>query len=527
MPAQHTINVDLAEVLDAPTKGKFVSMLAWGDAVEVLNITAEHVEVRTFRFEKTDEGFKSVPTSGFIVPSKPVKPSDVVIARKDDRVLKFNFVDVQQGDGSVIETPKGKVVLIDGGDNVMFARYLAARFRGTTDAKPREIECMLVTHGDADHFLGLTEIFRSETNASKFKRLFVHPRRVYHNGLVKRPSKIGGASVRETEMLGDTKTAKDPDTGKDVLIITGLETDLLKVPDEQMNEPFGKWKEALTAFKKRGPIEFRRLKFGDDDAFDFLADEGIKVQVLGPIPTRIGNVEGLKFLGNPPKGPRIGHESLNLDTAGFKGKSASHTINGHSIVFRLTYGNFNFLFTGDLNDEAARALTGAHNRGEISLQAEVFKVPHHGSADFSAAFMQAVSPVISIVSSGDESARKEFIHPRATLVGALGKYSRVEEPLVFVTELVAFFKLEGTTRPEFHKLKNGICVVKDGVAELDSKAKKSFFGFSRAAFGIVKVRTDGQRLLVYTDSGQADLKEAYAYEIDPAGKLRPSEVTKA
>jgi hypothetical protein len=217
-------------------------------------------------------------------------------------------------------------------------------------------------------------------------------------------------------MLGATKTVKDPETNKDVLLITGLESDLLNVPDSQMNQPFRKWKEALTAFAARGPIEFRRLKIGDNDAFDFLSDEDIKVQVLGPIPTKIGNVEGLKFLGNPPKGPRIGHESLELDTTGFKGKSASHTINGHSIVFRLTYGNFNFLFTGDLNDEAARALTRAHNRGDLNLQAEVFKVPHHGSADFSAALMQAVSPVISVVSSGDESARKEFIHPRATLM---------------------------------------------------------------------------------------------------------------
>jgi beta-lactamase superfamily II metal-dependent hydrolase len=504
-------------------------MLAWGDDVEVLNTTADHLEVRTFRFEQSesDDAPVPIPTSGFIIPPKPLKPSQIAIPRKENKVLKFNFVDVQQGDGSVIETPKGKVVLIDGGDNVMFARYLAGRFRGTTDANPKEVECILVTHGDADHFLGLTEIFHSETNANKRKRLFIHPRRVYHNGLVKRPSKINGVTVKETEMLGATKTVKDPDTNKDVLIITGLESNLLNVPDAQMNEPFQEWKQALTAFSARGPIEFRRLKIGDDDAFDFLSDEDVKVQVLGPIPTKIGNVEGLKFLGNPPAGPRIGHESLNLDTTGFKGKSASHTINGHSIVFRLTYGNFNFLFTGDLNDEAARTLTRSHNRGDVNLQAEVFKVPHHGSADFSAAFLQAVSPVISVVSSGDESARKEFIHPRATLMGALGKYSRVEEPLIFVTELVAFFKLEGLTRPEFHALKDGICVIKDGVAQLDSKAKKAFFGFSRAAFGIVKVRTNGDRLLVFTDSGQVDLKEAYAYAVDASGKLQPTEVVKA
>ncbi len=55
-------------------------------------------------------------------------------------------------------------------------------------------------------------------------------------------------------------------------------------------------------------------------------------------------------------------------------------------------------------------------------------MPHHGSADFSGAFIKMVSPVVSVVSSGDESARKEYIHPRATLMGALGKHSRVDEP---------------------------------------------------------------------------------------------------
>ena len=138
-------------------------------------------------------------TTGFIEPNKSsgVKAADVVIAPKDNRVLKVNFVDVQQGDGSVIETPKGKVVLVDGGDNQMFARYLAARFRGTTADNPQPVDCILVTHGDADHFLGLTEIHDSETDprleAQKWKRLFIHPQRVYHNGLVKRPTSRNGS----------------------------------------------------------------------------------------------------------------------------------------------------------------------------------------------------------------------------------------------------------------------------------------------------------------------------------------------
>jgi hypothetical protein len=61
MPPQHVVNVDLAEVVDAPTKGKFVRMLAWGDDVEVLNTTADHLEVRTFRFEQSEPDDAPVP----------------------------------------------------------------------------------------------------------------------------------------------------------------------------------------------------------------------------------------------------------------------------------------------------------------------------------------------------------------------------------------------------------------------------------------------------------------------------------
>jgi hypothetical protein len=192
----------------------------------------------------------------------------------------------------------------------------------------------------------------------------------------------------------------------------------------------------------------------------------------------------------------------------------------------VSYGCFNFLFTGDLNDEAGRVLAREHNRGEINLQSEVFKVPHHGSADFSGAFIQAVAPVISVVSSGDESARKEFIHPRATIMGALGKYGRVEEPLVFVTEMVAFFEMIGTVLPECHKMKDGTIVLQNGEAVADKKALKRFFAFKRSAFGLVMIRTDGVRLLVYTNSGQTDLKEAYAFQMNDWGKPEPAEVRK-
>jgi hypothetical protein len=48
-------------------------------------------------------------------------------------VLKFSMVDVQQGDRMILETPPDendgtRIVFIDGGDNKLFARHVAARY---------------------------------------------------------------------------------------------------------------------------------------------------------------------------------------------------------------------------------------------------------------------------------------------------------------------------------------------------------------------------------------------------------------
>ena len=128
--------------------------------------------------------------------------------------------------------------------------------------------------------------------------------------------------------------------------------------------------------------------------------------------------------------------------------SDSHTINGHSIVLRLTFGHYRMLFAGDLNNAVESALVADP---AVDLEAEVFKVPHHGSHEFETPFLKAASPLVSVVSSGDERELTEHIHPRATLMNALGRCSRDDTSLIFVTELAAFFKLMGqsvTTPPK-------------------------------------------------------------------------------
>jgi hypothetical protein len=186
-----------------------------------------------------------------------------------------------------------------------------------------------------------------------------------------------------------------------------------------MNKHFKAWRKALEGWQAAGPIEFRRLARGTDDAFDFLTEDGIAVEVLGPLETQVGNVSGLAFLPEPKEGKPLAH--LDFEPGSL---SASHTINGHSVVLRLKFGNVRMLFAGDLNNAAEEALLAEHAAGRIDLESEVLKVPHHGSHEFAPGFLAAVSPVVSVVSSGDETSRTEFIHPRATLMNALGRHAR-------------------------------------------------------------------------------------------------------
>lgn len=497
-------------------------VLIWGDLVT--RTDPDPITVGKAKYSRVQARYFAEQADGSV---KPIDITDALVRADalgdyaDYNVLRVSFVDVQQGDGALIESPAGQKVLIDGGDNQMFARYLASRFPDSSSTSPCEIDCILVTHGDADHFAGLTEIRKSEalepTGPKAYKRLFLKPHRVYHNGLIKRPSVVPA----ETQ-LGATTPGKN--NGKPVIV--GLEDIITEVDDSEMNLPFRQWKESLTHWQgiHNYQIEQKRLEIGDDIAFSFLIDplkaKGIdaSAHVLGPTMTEAANGSmGLKFLGEPPKGDPTAPNETEDD---YPGISVSHTINGHSVILQLRYGAFRFLFAGDLNRDAERQLTALDQSGQIDLESEVLKVPHHGSADFSMDFLNAVHPLVSIVSSGDESARKEFIHPRANLMAALGRASRSRSPLILVTELVAFFEQQMwsvTCEQMVTLLKSGMTsaeMIEIIEGRHSHKGLNRFYGFRRAAYGLVKIRTDGKRLLVVTDSANLEMKEIYAFKAD-------------
>ncbi len=507
MTTTMSVALPLVRVQRGATENKLARVLAWGDRVEFVERTSTNLVIETTaHVEQLDGSVLPVQFKGYI--RHRGKTTATILGPSDHDVLAVDFVDVQQGDAAVVETPKGKVMLIDGGENQLFARYLANQFWGTTATAPREIDTIVVSHGDADHFVGLRKIYDSEREKRVKKRLFIDPRRVYHNGLTKGPS-----SLKDVDMFGP----HEPVDGREYII--DLVDDLRTLPPNRLNQPFKAWTQALTDYGQRAqaagqPFTVERLERGSAAKFPSFAAENITVDVLAPItktvPTPAGPKPALPFLSEPKA-------QLSGVTSGSGSPSASHTINGQSVVLRLTYGRCRILFTGDLNQEAEATLIAADAAGTSPLESDVLKVPHHGSADFSKDFLKATGALISVVSSGDESARKEYIHPRATLVGGLGRYSRTEDPLVFVTELVAFFATEGYVTDEWHAMTPaGVAAIKRGVDLVDVPTRKSFYGFSRSAFGTVHLRTDGKRLLVWTDSALADMKEAYSFDLTAA-----------
>ena len=87
--------------------------------------------------------------------------------------------------------------------------------------------------------------------------------------------------------------------------------------------------------------------------------------------------------------------------------------NDRSLVLRLRYGRRSFLLTGDIE---AAAETHLVNQG-AGLQADVLKVPHHGSKTSSTqSFLDAVSPLHAIISAGRPS---PFGHPHESVLHRL------------------------------------------------------------------------------------------------------------
>jgi competence protein ComEC len=88
--------------------------------------------------------------------------------------------------------------------------------------------------------------------------------------------------------------------------------------------------------------------------------------------------------------------------------------NNSSVVLRVAGGGRTLLLTGDVEVEAQDALL----RKESLLRADVLKVPHHGSAYQSPAFLRAVHASVGVISVGRDN---DYGHPSPALLHELDR----------------------------------------------------------------------------------------------------------
>lgn len=347
--------------------------------------------------------------------------------------LKIFFVDVGQGDGTLIETPQG-VVVVDGGPSKNFYRFLLHRYKPLFKRGQRvPIRAMIISHPDLDHYKGLQKLLSDK------ERFSVDT--VYHNGIMRYPKKIEQSRKRMLEH-NFLKT----------IIVDGQEAFLLqnnfstlgqaKSRRSEMAPMFRSFWDAVAKAHGRGDLKkVKRLEVGSKvEGFDENDEQKLRIEVLGPV-THPG--AGTRFLALEEPPERAKHKKAPAQQFGY---SHSHTRNGHSIVLRLQFGAHSILLGGDLNIPAEKLLL-EHHGDNNAFRVDVAKACHHGSSDFSTVFLKRVTPQATVVSSGDN---KSFDHPMADAMGAVARHSQGDQPLVFSTELGRSIQFDKKTRKVKH-----------------------------------------------------------------------------
>lgn len=349
-----------------------------------------------------------------------------------DAALQVFFLDVGQGDAAFIITPGGKKILVDGGKDHRAIGFLIWYFRLDDPANSVDIDLMVLSHGDQDHLKGLIPIVQHPQ---------INVQHIVHNGIA---------------TFGSGHDERSGDVVDDHLVTWHDSMDDLA--GEDLTTDFTNWRNAVLA---EGVNSYAVAD--SVTPFPDIGDASVSMEVLGPH-----------------------YATLEDGSAALPWfDDHAHTINGHSIVFRLNHGDVRMLFSGDLNIEGSEyllSLPGMRDR----MASHILKSPHHGSHEYHAPFFEAVRPQITVVSSGDSP---DHGHPRAAFLGAIGLAGRTDSPLLFSTEIAAAFVDAGE---EIEELEGDLDGIDDfSTADSNVMARKLF---KQSLPGIINVRSDGKKL---------------------------------
>jgi len=347
----------------------------------------------------------------------------------DPAALEMYFIDVGQGDSTFIVTPGRKKILIDGGVDKRALGFLAWKYQLDQAGASVDLDLLVLSHADGDHINGLIPIIQHPK---------INVKKVIHSGIA-----TFNAGQFNTP-LGNKAVHNGID------YITTRHSQLNQFTNQQLSTTFAAWRNAIKAEHPSIVYEAVRLETGQID----LGDPAVLLEVVGPRLETVGGQPAYRWFSDD-----------------------AHTINGHSVVLRLTHQNVQLLLAGDLNAQGEQHLLDAPGNQQ-RMSAHVFKAPHHGSHDFDPTFFAAVRPQVSVVSSGDEP---DHGHPRAVFLGQIGRASRSDLPLLFSTEIAAsFVEVNVPTAP-------GNATAAGPDADLRRL-------FKRRLHGMINVRSDGANL---------------------------------
>ncbi|MBF4494140.1 hypothetical protein IR010_16445 [Flavobacterium sp. MR2016-29] len=318
--------------------------------------------------------------------------------------LKCFYVDVGQGDGALLEVgndENGLKIIIDGGPNDNLSRYLSKwQYKYYFDNNKKvHIDYIFVSHFDKDHYQGLIDIINDEHYTIGT---------IFHNGIAKfNNEKINFPKLEYNSELGK-KFKHEGEYYLETCFGTLDEFNALKIKGGMLDLQ-EKFLGAVNNAKLQGRLDsFKRIDHTSAIPVKNINTKDFKIEVLGPVTSQINGKLAYKYFDDE-----------------------AHTINGHSIVLKITYGNRSFLYGGDLNIPAEDHLL-KHYQNTNPFEVDVAKSCHHGASEFTTDFMDKVNPYATVISSGDN---ESYSHPRADAIGCAGKYTKSKRPLVFSTEL--------------------------------------------------------------------------------------------
>lgn len=430
-------------------------------------------------------------------------------------ILSLYQIDCGQGDAALLHTPDNRWVMIDAGPPpsannspapgihfLWWKMFVDQSWRSEFHLPGLfKLDAVVLTHPDADHFGGFGEVVdRTKPGAFEIGT-------VYHNGL----GRFSGEATaydgaRGFSQLGPVSGAALPDAGVTTLLDSAADIERYsKTETGRTWKLQGDYAALLKDVATRvgaGIENVRRADAALGWLPGFTPNPGSpSIRILGPVIESFQGQPGLRFLdGASPSA--LAKPSL--------------TRNGHSVVLRIDYGAFRLMMTGDLNFKSQALLLQRVPPAEFACH--VAKACHHGAEDISTTFLEALNPMATVFSSGDNEA---YAHPRAKALALSALYGRRKladgtnrflglseprpaTPLVYSTELSRSIELFAVHSVVDAKGKRVVGANITAAARSNDRKRKpgqtqkaaQWFLAPRLVYGLINVRSDGQRVAI-------------------------------